>query len=346
MTAPAYLLLGPESGQKEQRLKEIRNNLRKEIGGEPELHRFYPFETENGEIFAALDNNSLFADYRLVLLSQAETMNASLTSAIASYLAHPSTSATLVIISSSTSLPAKITKAVPRDCIQVFYELDDSKKTAWVHAFFRHYGQTITGDAVRLLLDLVENNTQEMRTVCSQLALFWQAGEKQGVIGEEEVETYIHHSRQEDAFTLFPEIAKGDFKMSIDTLHSILGSGDSGAPILLVSGLLWQFRRLLSVQEAISGGLGEYEAFGKARVLGKSASIRNRRDKASYHNALQNYDLQQCRAIIRVLSEADIQTKEWGADMAPLLLERMIYRIMVKKGEPLSSASFATFVRA
>jgi DNA polymerase-3 subunit delta len=346
MIAPAYLLLGPETGEKEQRLKEIRNELRKQIGGEPELHRFYPFETENGEIFAALDNNSLFADYRLVLLSQAESMNASLCASIASYLAHPSTSATLVVISSANYLPAKIMKAVPREQVQVFYEMDDSRKAGWIHAFFRKANLTIEPDAVKLLLDLVENNTQEMRTVCSQLVLFWKTGERKTAIGEEDVETYIHHSRQEDAFTLFPEIAKGDFRQSIDTLHSILGSGDSGTAILLVSGLLWQFRRLLSLQEALSRGASEYEAFGKASVLDKNAPIRNRKDKATYHDALQRYDIDQCRAIVRVLAEADIQTKERGAEMTPLLLERMLYRIMVKKGEPLSTIPFASFARA
>ena len=343
MIGPSYLLLGPETGEKEQRLKEIRNELRKQIGSDPELHRFYPFETENGEIFAALDNNSLFAEYRLVLLSQAESMSASLTTSIAQYLAHPSTSATLVIISSDTSVSAKIMKAVPKENTKVFYELFDNQKADWVRNFFRRFGLTVTSDAIDLLLDLIENNTQELRTVCTQLAMFWQTGEKQAAIGEDDVEAYIHHSRQEDAFTLFPEIASGAFKQSIDTLHSILGSGDSGAPILLVSGLLWQFRRLLSIQEAIAYGKSEYEAFASASVLGKASSVRNPRDKATYHTALATYSLEQCRNIITVLADADISTKEAGTDMVELVLEQMIYRIIIKKGEKTQEIPFASF---
>ena len=66
MIAPVHLLLGPETGEKEQSLKQIRDALRKESGSDLEMHRFYPFETEKGEIFVALNNNSLFAESRLV----------------------------------------------------------------------------------------------------------------------------------------------------------------------------------------------------------------------------------------------------------------------------------------
>ncbi|WP_320128158.1 DNA polymerase III subunit delta [uncultured Sphaerochaeta sp.] len=346
MIEASYLLLGPETGEKELRLKEIRNELRKQIGSEPELHRFYPFETENGEIFAALDNNSLFADYRLVLLSQAENLSTSLATSLAQYLAHPSTSATLIIISSENSVSPKIMKAVSRENTKVFYELFDNQKADWVRDFFRRYGQTITSDAIDLLLDLVENNTQELRTTCTQLALFWQSGEKKNAIGADDVEAYIHHSRQEDAFTLFPEIAKGTLKQAIDTLHSILGSGDSGAPILLVSGLLWQFRRLLSIEEALASGSSEYEAFSSANVLGKASSIRNPKDKTTYHIALATYDIRQCRNIIATLADADLASKEAGNDMVELVLEQMLYKIIVKKGEQTKGIPFASFPTA
>ena len=68
------MLLGPEAGEKGSRLKEIRNALRSEFGADPEIHRFYPFETQNGEIITTLVNNSLFSDHRLVILSQAEEL--------------------------------------------------------------------------------------------------------------------------------------------------------------------------------------------------------------------------------------------------------------------------------
>lgn len=343
MSERSYLLLGPETGEKEQRLKEIRNELRTELGSEPELHRFYPFETENGEILTVLNNNSLFSDHRLVILSQAEGLNASLVTALEQYLAHPVDTATLVIISSETSIAAKLMKIVPKKNTQIFYELFDNQKADWIRTFFRRWGLTVTGEAVDLLLDLVENNTQELRTICSQLALFWQTGDKNSPIDEEAVQTYIHHSRQEDAFTLFPHMAKGDLKQSLETLHAILGSGDSSSAILLVSGLLWQFRRLFSIQEEMATGSSEMEAFAKAKVQGKSSAIRNPRDKGTYHTALQSYNLENLRRIITTLAEADIEVKESGTEMTNLMLERMLYRIINLKGKSFATAAFASF---
>ncbi|HKM06033.1 MAG TPA: DNA polymerase III subunit delta, partial [Sphaerochaeta sp.] len=117
---------------------------------------------------------------------------------------------------------------------------------------------------------------------------------------------------------------------------------DSSSGILLVSGLLWQFRRLLSIQEQMQGGASEFDAFSGAKVLGKGTSIRSPRDKTVYHQGRETYSRDECRAIITVLAEADIATKEAGSDMLPIVLEKMLYRIVSCKGRKLSSVGFAT----
>ncbi len=342
MSASVHLLLGPETGEKELLLKQIRDTLKKESGGELEMHRFYSFETEKGEIFVALNNNSLFAEHRLVILSQAEGLNASMVDALAEYIAKPSKTATLVIISSETRLSAKLQRAVPKENTKIFYELFDNQKFGWVRDFFKRFGLTIESDAIDLLLSMVENNTQELRTICTQLTLFWKTGDEGRPITEEDIQNYIHHSRQEDAFTLFPYIAGGDLKMSIASLHAILGSGESSSGILLVSGLLWQFRRLFSIQEQIEGGASEYEAFSGAKVLGKGIPVRSPRDKSVYHQGRETYSKAECRAIITALAEADLATKEAGSEMLPIVLERLLYRIVSCKGRPLATVGFAT----
>lgn len=140
MSERAYLLLGPPEtgGAKEQELKVIRDLLRKTYGGgEIELSRFYPFETENGgEILTVLNNNSLFSDHRMVILSQADQLGASMVEAIANYLAHPVETATLIIISSELYLSQKIMKAIPKKNIHTFYDLLDHQKTEWIRNFF------------------------------------------------------------------------------------------------------------------------------------------------------------------------------------------------------------------
>jgi len=166
-----YLLLGPESGEKSSKLKEIRALCREYNGGdEPEIHRFYPFETEQGEILSALQNSSLFASHRLVVLSEADELKAPVAAMITSYLAKPSDSATLVIISSKNSVHQSIMKAVPNKQRIMFWELFENQKKDWLIRYFKQQGLEISLEAVELILSLVENNTQELRIVSARFA--------------------------------------------------------------------------------------------------------------------------------------------------------------------------------
>ncbi|MCK9546874.1 MAG: DNA polymerase III subunit delta [Sphaerochaeta sp.] len=336
-----HLLLGPEVGAKEGALRHIRDTLRTEHAGEVEIIRFYPFECEGGELTAALLNTSLFSDHRLVILSQAESASAALVDEVASYLARPAEGATLVIISSELFISSKISKLVPKANTQTFYDLLEREKGEWIRTFFRRMGLMISTGAVDSLIDISEDNTQELRTICSQLGLFWQIADKGRPIEEEDVDLYVFHSRQEDAFTLFPLIARGELRQSLKSLSVILGSGESQTPILLLRGLLWQFRRLLSLQELLEAKESEFEAFAKAKVMEKDAAIRKPKDKSSYRDAASRFNLEETQAIIAALIKADLAVKEAGVDLMKTIFERLLYQIIVKKGAPLAEAQFA-----
>ncbi|NCC66036.1 MAG: hypothetical protein EOM15_15465 [Spirochaetia bacterium] len=77
--------------------------------------------------------------------------------------------------------------------------------------------------------------------------------------------------------------------------------------------------------------------------MGKASALRKPKDKSTYHTALTLYDLPSVRLIISSLAEADIAVKEARDGQAELLLERLLYRIIVKKGKPMHEASFASF---
>ena len=337
----AHLLLGPEAGAKEGVLREIRDGLRKEYGSELEIIRFYPFECEGGELTSALLNTSIFSDHRLVILSQAEGANAALVDEVASYLERPSEGATLVIISSELYISSKISKLIPKANTQTFYDLLEREKGEWIRSFFRRMGIMISADGVDTLIDISEDNTQELRTICTQLGLFWQIADKGRAIEEEDVDQYVFHSRQEDAFTLFPLIARGDLRQSLKSLSVILGSGESQTSILLLRGLLWQFRRLLSVQEEFASGASEFDAFAQAKVMEKGSAIKKPKDKTTYRNAAKRYTLEQTQAIIAALIKADVALKEGGSEMTATIWERLLYQIIVKRGEELYQQEFA-----
>lgn len=340
----SYLFLGPEAGAKQEEVKRIRSELVATYGEGLEFERFYPFEGEQSELFASLSNDSLFSDHRLVLISQLENANAAFFNDLANYLQNPSPSATVILVSSELSINRKVMNLIPKERTKTFYDLLEGEKSAWIRTHFRRLGLTITSEAVELLIAMTEDNTQELRTVSNQLGFFWQTTSPSDPIDEEAVQTYLQHSRVEDAFTLFPHLTSGDLKKALASLHALLGSGDYQTPILLVSGLLWQFRRLLSVAEAFETNTNEYEVFNNAHVQLKNSAIRRPKDKTTYRDGIKRYSSADIRRIIAALAEADLDVKQSRSEELTLTLERLIYQIIVKKGSALTQAEFATLL--
>ncbi len=342
---PAYLLLGPENGQKSQEIKNIRQACTAEYGGPPELYRFYPFETEQGEILQVLRNQNLFAEHSLVILSQAETLNAAQVKMITEYLKKPSRSATLIIISAESRVSKKIENCIDRSARKIFWEMFEDRKREWLTRFFREYKLDISDEAVELILELVENNTYDLKAACSQLALYFLGKEHTAPassprdfheISVKEVETYIYHSRRENVFSLFKAIADSNLEQTLEVYRTLLYAGEAD-PAALLPGLLWQFRRLRSFRELRESGVSEEQAFKGVAVLGKSTPITGKRNQQTYRTAAANYSETDLAAIIIRISACDTMVREYGTSMQQLLIEMMLYDCIVKGGRRASS---------
>ncbi|MGM0431088.1 MAG: DNA polymerase III subunit delta [Spirochaetota bacterium] len=337
---PVYLLLGPESGGKAKRIQDIRALCKAANNGEEaELHRFYPFETEEGEILAALQNSSLFSSYRLVLLAEAENLKASQAAMIASYLQNPSDSATLIITSSQTRVHPTIMKQVPETEKEIFWELFENQKKDWLLAFFRARHLDISLEAVDVILSLVDNNTQDLRTVSQSLAEFLSVDDSAQAAGREEtrevtvsdVEQFIYHSKQESVFTLFEQMAEGMLENSLEIFRALQLSGEAD-PVQLFGGLLWQFRRLHSYLSLLEEGDSEREAISRTTVLGKSAAIRGKHNQYIYKTAARNYTRSDVEQIITTLCDTDRLSRELGTALQPMTIELFIYSTICKRG--------------
>jgi DNA polymerase-3 subunit delta len=69
-----YLLLGPEEGEKDAFVERLIGRISKAIGQDPEIHRFYSFDSEVPTVLSVLRNGALFSPYRVVLLRNVELL--------------------------------------------------------------------------------------------------------------------------------------------------------------------------------------------------------------------------------------------------------------------------------
>jgi len=172
---------------------------------------------------------------------------------------------TLILVSDGNKVDTKIEKAIPSAQKKIFWEMFENRKKDWVISFFRKKGLTIDYDAVELLLDMIENNTDSMKNDCEKLAFYFKEGAR---ITEEDIENFLYHSREENVFTLFEKVCRRDLETSLDVLNSIVLAKET-QPVQLLSGLLWQFKNLLNLSSLLSKNTNQSEALLKSNIRGK-----------------------------------------------------------------------------
>jgi DNA polymerase-3 subunit delta len=322
--AAAWLLLGPEAGEKAAFIEELSGSIAASVGEPPEVHRFYAFEAKMSEVARCLQNQSLFSRHRLVIVAEADRVKrAEEVAALVDYLKNPAADATLVLESSENprEMDRKIVAAVPAGNQKVFWELFDNQKQGWVVNFFRQRKITVAPAAVDSLLDMVENNTRDMRVECERLALFFGPG---STIEADSIERYISHSKEENVFSLFESITARDLGQAEEILEKILLSRETEAA-QLAGGLLWQFRNLARLKRLLSANYEMAEACAKLRIT-------SRKNQKTYGEGARSFTADDVEAVILCLNGFEERLRSFRADLHPLLLRLMVYYIVQRAG--------------
>jgi DNA polymerase-3 subunit delta len=332
-TAPAWLLLGPEQGEKTAFIDKLKERLAATVGEPPECTRFYAGETRMAEVVQCLANKSLFAKHRLVIVNDAEEVKrAEEVAMLTEYLSAPAPDATLLLV--SAALPSEIDRrivgdqkkkvagAIAFECQKIFWEMFENQKQGWVAGFFKQRKISIAADAVDLILDMVENNTRDMRVECERLALFFGPDSS---IEPEDVERYLYHSKEENVFTLFDRLCERDLTTCVEVLDKILLSREA-EPTQLVSGLLMQFRRLASLTRMLAENYEPTEAFAKLRLW-------NKRGQKTYLEGTRHYAAEDLERIVMLLASFDERLRSIRTDLHALLLNLLVYYIVQRAGQ-------------
>ena len=338
MSNNVKFLLGSEEGEKEEFIEKEKSRLR---GQYPDLEvkTVFAFDPDVSQLQDALFSPSLFTSFTLVILKHYEEVkkDSQINRIILRFISEDNPSAFLLVLSTGTSynLPQSISKALSKDDMIVFWEMFENKKQDWIRNFFRKEGYGINNEAVRYILDMIENNTQEMKNTCSQLALFFSLNHKSGQITLDDISAYVSHTKEEDGFSLFACLAKADLAKSLSCLKKILVS-DTRAAMMIIPVLLRQFRLLESFIK-LRESEGEDAAFANASAMSTSAveikGIKTSRDKQTFRTAAANYTYGDVRNIILYLDEMDTRVKTAGSDDVGLTLELMLFTIIVNKGK-------------
>ena len=335
MAAPLYLYTGPEFGEREDAIIEIKKSLKKKYGSVDE-HLFYLVETPFNQVMTILQSGTLFSDAICIVCKNAELLKKKDDlQMISDWLESTEETAVLILVSDEISVDAKLTKIVPASNKKQFWEMFEDKKLPWIYNFIKKNGYEIEQDAAECILQMIENNTLALKQECSRFFMGFAKGHR---ITIEDVESVLSHNREENAFTLFNHMADSTqaqqkrLENSLNILQSIRLSKDSSS-VKIIAGLSSCFRKLATWISINDDGYVDEQIL---RQNGFSSKLQQKQ----YRSAAKLWTIGQTTAILAILAATDMEIRSNGSLMEDVLLQKMIYEIVIKKGATISSAEY------
>jgi len=312
--ANAYIFLGPELGKKQDAL----NSLKEKIKSSVEETVFYAGETPASEIADTIQNISLFADNRIIIIKNAELIKKKdEVELLVSCINDIDSQTTLVLLSDENKLSAALDDSVPKSNRQVFYELFEREKNEWVRQFFKREGYDINKECIDTILEMVENNTEALKRECSSLIYFLPKGQS---ITNEEIGKWLSHNREESAFTLFSRIASGDLLKSLESMSVMLSAKQSAQSIL--AGLAWCFRKLNDYLNLMETG----DASNNFEL--KKIGLSSPKTRDDYIAASRRYDADSVEECLALTAEYELLLRSPVAAMENLLMDRYVLSVI------------------
>ena len=336
MAGQIYLYTGPEFGERNEAVDAVKAGLKKKFGDIDE-HLFYLQETPFGQIMTILQSGTLFSNGVCVVCKGAELLKKKDDLAmISDWLdGNPDESSVLILVSDEVSVDSKLDKLVPAQNKKKFWEMFDNQKVPWLTKFFQKNGYRINQDAAELILDMIENNTQALKNECSRFFIVFP---KDHTVTVDDVEKVLTHNREESAFTLFNQISQSGepvqkrFENGISILQKIRLSKENSS-VMLIAGLASCFRKLVLWHKVCDNGMPDSFTL---KVNGfSSVPMQNQ-----YKSAAKIWNDKQATAILAILASADMEIRSGGSLMEDILLEKMLYEIIIKRGVTAALAEY------
>lgn len=336
MSAPIYLFTGPEFGERDEQVENIKKQQKKQFGDIDE-YLLYASDSKIEDVVAKLQTESLFVPATCIVLRQAELLKKkdeillleSWLKSVESKPAKDKNASILILVSDEISVDAKLSKLVPKENQKIFWELSGIRLESWLQDYFRKNGYIIEQPAVEEILELVEGNTAALKSECSRFFIVFEKGH---VVTEDDVDKLLAHNREENAFTLFnalcdiSENAPKRLENSLGILEKILLSKANNS-VVLIAGLASCFRKL---QLWHSIHIGNYSPDLRA------SGFTSKKQISQYTRAAQIWNFSQSVAITALISKVDVEIRSGGQNVQKTFLSLLLYEIVMKKGASIS----------
>jgi DNA polymerase-3 subunit delta len=247
--AGAYLLSGTDAGLLSEALSSLLGTLT--------ASQFVPIEEHGAErpdddidlapVLDALATPPFLADRRIVVLRDAERLDAAQGARLAARVNEPVPSTILVVVAAGRGLPPVLAKAIRAHGKVIDASPGQGRaRTDWVADRLRQSRVRLDGSAARMLSQHLGEDVARLPPILDMLEAAYGAG---GRIGARELEPFLGDSGNVPPWDLTDAIDAGDGGAAVVALHRMMNAGNRH-PLQIIPSLHRHFGAMLRLDGA------------------------------------------------------------------------------------------------
>ncbi|NQS99642.1 MAG: DNA polymerase III subunit delta [Candidatus Omnitrophica bacterium] len=248
---PVILLAGTEDFLKDEILTEIKSAFLDKEFGDLNFNTFYAGSVSAEKILECARTSAFLGRKRIVFVRQVESLSASDKKLILSYVQTPHKQSLLVLETAVEYLKESFFAGISQYAEVIFCRpLQGIRLFGWVEKFAADRGKKIEKQAVKVLLNNLNNDLKLLASALRNLILY--VGKKQK-IELSDVEILVGPDLTTNAFELFNAIEGKNRQRAFGILDSLLKDGVNSAQILgaLAHKIISERNRLKSFQQCL-----------------------------------------------------------------------------------------------
>jgi DNA polymerase-3 subunit delta len=306
---PVYVISGSDRPKIRVALERLRNRF--EEGAVEVLDaREHPAD----DAVAACNALGLFGgEGRLVIIEEADVWKAPDAKAVAEYLKSPAPETVLALVASELKKDSALAKACAKVGEVLVYDAPRKRDLpAWIAKQFTQHGTSADRDACRLLVDMVGEDPEQLRSEIEKLAT-WSGGEP---VTEADVRLLASLSAETSIFVLTDAWGRRDAAAALASVEGLLERSGARELPRLVALLASHVTRVRACQALAAEGVGARDAASKLKLHPYAA------EKAFGH--AENYTADELAHAVVRLADLDLALKGGSRLAGELEFERAL----------------------
>lgn len=303
---PVYLLMGDEPYYVDMVCDAILDNCLDESERDFNQTVCYGADVNVDAVVTAARRYPMFADRQLVVVKEAQMMRG--LEDLSVYCAKPLESTVLVIAMHGASADKRksLYKTVSKIGVVVdSQKLRDYEMPKWISMFYKGRGLDISPDAAAILAEHAGNDLAKIAVETDKMLKNLPEGVN--AVTVKDIEANVGISREFSIFELTRELSLKNAPKAL-RIASYIGSAAKFAMPMAVSALYTHFYRILKYAALLATNPRPSNDM-KARALAGVSPFFYQ----EYDQAVRNYPLRKCMAVIAILKEYDFKGK--GGDV-------------------------------